>query len=205
MTGINFLSLFFIALGDSADCFAVALSGSLRHKKSDPAPGFKGFRFFGIFQAVMPLLGWLAGRAFVNIIGGYDHWVAFALLTVVGCRAIWESFHPEKEEKKTDFTKGWMLLTLSFATSVDAFAVGLSFAFLKVNIVTAGLLIGITTFLVSILGFALAEKSAIMPEKSRTSRRTDFNCHRLANITDPSALVVTGLQIPQTFDAVTSS
>jgi putative Mn2+ efflux pump MntP len=106
----------------------------------------------------MPLLGWLAGRAFVNIIGGYDHWVAFALLTVVGCRAIWESFHPEKEEKKTDFTKGWMLLTLSFATSVDAFAVGLSFAFLKVNIVTAGLLIGITTFLVSILGFALGRK-----------------------------------------------
>jgi putative Mn2+ efflux pump MntP len=158
MTGINFLSLFFIALGDSADCFAVALSGSCAAKNLTRLQALRASASFGIFQAVMPLLGRLAGRTFVNIIGGYDHWVAFALLTAVGGRAIWESFHPEKEENKTDFTKGWILLTLSFATSIDAFAVGLSFAFLKVNIVTAGLLIGVTTFLVSILGFALGRK-----------------------------------------------
>jgi putative Mn2+ efflux pump MntP len=159
MTGINFISLLFIALGDSADCFAVALSGSCSTKNLTRLQILRASASFGLFQFLMPLLGWLAGRAFVNFIGGFDHWVAFALLAAVGGRTVWESFHPEKEEKeKADFTKGWLLLTISFATSIDAFAVGLSFAFLKVNIVTAGLLIGITTFLVSILGFLLGRK-----------------------------------------------
>jgi putative Mn2+ efflux pump MntP len=72
---------------------------------------------------------------------------------------IWESFHPEDDEKKTpDFTKGLLLLTLSIATSIDALAVGLSFAFLKVNILTASLTIGITAFLITILGFLLGKK-----------------------------------------------
>ena len=133
----------------------------------------------------MPLLGWLAGHTFVNFIGGFGAWLAFALLAVVGGRTIWESFHPEKEEKKTDFTKGWMLLALSFATSIDAFAVGLSFAFLKVNIVTASLLIGITTFLVTYSRLFNRQKSRrICRKKSRTGRRIDFNCHRSGNIAD---------------------
>ncbi len=158
MTGINFLSLLLIALGDSADCFAVAVRGSCAIKKLTRLQILRASTSFGLFQFLMPLLGWLAGHTFVNFIGGFGAWLAFALLAVVGGRTIWESFHPEKEEKKTDFTKGWMLLALSFATSIDAFAVGLSFAFLKVNIVTASLLIGITTFLVTILGFLTGRK-----------------------------------------------
>ena len=113
---------------------------------------------FGIFQAVMPVLGWLAGRLFVNFISSFDHWLAFGLLGFVGCKMVWESFHPEKEEKTIDITKGWLLLTLSVATSLDALAVGLSFAFLKVNILTASLTIGVTCFLVTIIGFLLGKK-----------------------------------------------
>ena len=113
---------------------------------------------FGIFQAVMPVLGWLAGRLFVNFISSFDHWLAFGLLGFVGGKMVWESFHPEKEEKTIDITKGWLLLTLSVATSLDALAVGLSFAFLKVNILTASLTIGVTCFLVTIIGFLLGKK-----------------------------------------------
>jgi manganese efflux pump family protein len=113
---------------------------------------------FGLFQAIMPVLGWLAGRTFVNFIGGFDHWLAFGLLGFVGGRMLWESFHPEREEKRTDITKGLILLTLSIATSIDALAVGLSFAFLKVNILTASLTIGFTAFLVTIIGFLLGKK-----------------------------------------------
>jgi putative Mn2+ efflux pump MntP len=113
---------------------------------------------FGLFQAIMPVLGWLAGRTVVDFIGGFDHWLAFALLGFVGAKMIWESFHPEKEDIKADFTKGWLLITLSIATSIDALAVGLSFAFLNVNIVTAGLIIGVTTFLITIIGFVLGRK-----------------------------------------------
>jgi manganese efflux pump family protein len=158
MTDLGFLSLLIIAVGLSADCFAVALCGSCAMKTLTRFQVLRASLSFGLFQAIMPVLGWLAGRMVVNFIGGFDHWLAFALLGFVGGRMLWESFHSEKEEKKTDFTKGWLLLTLSIATSIDALAVGLSFAFLKVNIVTAGLTIGITTFLVSIIAFILGRK-----------------------------------------------
>jgi putative Mn2+ efflux pump MntP len=107
----------------------------------------------------MPVLGWLAGRTFVDFIGSFDHWLAFGLLGFVGGKMLWESFHPEKEQKPTDVTKGLMLLTLSIATSIDALAVGLSFAFLKVNILTASLTIGITCFIITIIGFIAGKKA----------------------------------------------
>ena len=158
MTNVDFLSLLLIAVGLSADCFAVALCGSCTIKTLSRFQMLRASLSFGLFQAIMPVLGWLAGRVFVNIIASFDHWLAFALLGFVGARMIWESFHPEHEEKRIDITKGLVLLTLSIATSIDALAVGLSFAFLKVNILTASLTIGITCFLVTILGFLLGKK-----------------------------------------------
>ena len=159
MTSVDILSLLFIAVGLSADCFAVALSSSCAMKTLTRFQILRTSLSFGLFQAIMPVLGWLAGRTLINFIGSFDHWLAFALLGFVGGRMIWESFHPEREdEKKTDFTKGWVLLTLSLATSIDALAVGLSFAFLKVNILAASLTIGITCFLITIIGFILGRK-----------------------------------------------
>lgn len=109
----------------------------------------------------MPVLGWLAGRTIVELIADYDHWVAFILLAIVSGRMFWGAFHPDRDnEKKTDVTKGILLLTLSVATSIDALAVGLSFAFLDVNIAIASPVIGVVAFLVTALGFYLGKKAS---------------------------------------------
>jgi len=108
----------------------------------------------------MPVLGWLAGRTVVELIASYDHWLAFGLLALVGGRMIWESLRSkEGHREERDISKGLLLLTLSIATSIDALAVGLSFAFLKINIVLAGVTIGITAFLATSIGFVLGRKA----------------------------------------------
>lgn len=147
MSDTGFFSILIIAIGLSADCFAVALSSSIAAK------GFTLSRFvrlpivFGIFQALMLVIGWLAGRSVIDFISAYDHWLAFALLVFIGGRMIWESFHEEKAKKNTD---SWVtLLALSIATSIDALAVGLSFAFLKTDILIAAVTVGIAAFVIT--------------------------------------------------------
>jgi putative Mn2+ efflux pump MntP len=108
----------------------------------------------------MPVLGWLAGRTIVDIIADYDHWVAFILLAAVSGRMFWEALHPDHSNEKTvDISRGFLLLTLSIATSIDALAVGLSFAFLNVNIAVASPVIGTVAALVTALGFYLGKKA----------------------------------------------
>ncbi|MBM3154105.1 MAG: manganese efflux pump [Chloroflexi bacterium] len=160
MSSADFLSVLFIALGLSADCFAVALSGSIALGKTSAAPLFRLSTAFGGFQAIMCLLGWLAGQTVVNFIAEYDHWVAFGLLAIVGSRMLWEAFHDDDaREKNADITRGLLLLTVSLATSIDSLAVGLSFAFLQVNIWLASLTIGVTAFAVTALSFVVGRKA----------------------------------------------
>jgi len=155
---IDLLSILFIAFGLSADCFAVALSGSIAMESLSRLQVSRVAVTFGIFQAAMPVLGWLAGKTIVNIISGYDHWVAFGLLVLVGGRMIWESFHQEEERRNQDFTRGLLLLVLAISTSIDALAVGLSFAMLEVNIWLAVSIIGAIAILVTALGFLIGRK-----------------------------------------------
>jgi putative Mn2+ efflux pump MntP len=155
---LDILSILLIALALSADCFAVALSGSIYFKTFSFAPILRTAATFGAFQAIMPALGWLAGRTVVNFISGYDHWVAFILLALVGGRMIWESFHHEGSRKQIDISKGILLVTLAVATSIDALAVGLTFAFLKVNIAIACSIVGVVAFGVTIAGFTIGRK-----------------------------------------------
>ncbi len=116
---------------------------------------------FGLFQALMPVLGWLAGRTVVEFVADYDHWVAFSLLAIVSGRMLWESFRPERSQgKEVDITKGILLITLSIATSIDALAVGLSFAFLELNIATASLTIGVVAFLITTIGFIAGKRAS---------------------------------------------
>lgn len=159
MESLDLISVFIIALGLSADCFAVAFSGCIAMKSVSRKQIIVASLSFGIFQALMPVLGWLAGQTLVGLIADYDHWLAFALLAFIGGKMVWESFRKENDECKTDITKPGTLLTLSIATSVDALAVGLTFAFLEVNIALASGVIGITAFLVSVLGFVLGKKA----------------------------------------------
>ena len=159
MLNSDFLSVLIIAIGLSADCFAVAISGSVSTRKLTALKVFRVSLFFGAFQALMPVLGWLAGRTIVEFIADYDHWLAFVLLVFVGGRMIWESFSSRNGERKhADITRGFLLLTLSFATSIDAFAVGLTFAFLKTDIILASLTIGIVAFLVTATGFIAGKR-----------------------------------------------
>ncbi len=159
MTDANLLSILLIAVGLAADCFAVAVGGGITTIKLTPWRVLKVAFSFGVFQALMPVLGWLAGRSIVTLISGYDHWLAFGLLAIVGGRMLWESWHhKDSSAKKADITKGLLLLTLSVATSIDALAVGLSFAFLDVNIALAASVIGAIAFVATIAGFLLGNR-----------------------------------------------
>lgn len=106
---------------------------------------------FGLFQGMMPYLGWLLGSTVVDYIKSWDHWIAFVLLGIVGGRMIYEGLDKDSGQMKTDPTKGWTLVTLSVATSIDALAVGLSFSMLNMNILVPCLMIGVITFIMSIL------------------------------------------------------
>jgi putative Mn2+ efflux pump MntP len=156
----DIISILFIALGLSADCFAVAVSSSIALKTLSRVQILRASLSFGIFQALMPALGWLAGRTIVEFISGFDHWLAFLLLAGIGGKMIWESFRSDDDDKeKGDVTRGFLLLTLSVATSIDAFAVGLSFAFLEVNIALASGTIGIIAFIITTVGFLIGKKA----------------------------------------------
>jgi putative Mn2+ efflux pump MntP len=154
------LSVFLIALGLSADCFAVALGAGLSGRGYNARQVWRVAGSFGLFQAVMPVLGWLAGETIVNYIAAYDHWVAFGLLSLVAGHMLWESLRPGHEEaERTDVSGGMSLLVLSIATSIDALAVGLTLSFLNISIILAGPTIGAMACLITALGFALGRKA----------------------------------------------
>ncbi len=157
---MDFISVFLIAVSLSMDCFAVALSFSIARARLSLAEVLRTALSFGSFQYLMPVLGWLGGRTIVNIISGYDHWVAFGLLAFVGGRMVRESFRGEEEHESEDISRGILLLTMSVATSIDALAVGLSFALLdNTNIFLSSLIIGVTCFMITVTGFLLGRKA----------------------------------------------
>jgi putative Mn2+ efflux pump MntP len=155
---MDILSLLLIALSLSMDCFAIALGISCSGKRISRAMALRVAAAFGGAQALMPFIGWLAGRSLVNIISAYDHWVVFGLLLAVGIHMIWESFREEEEGEKLDLTRGWALISLAVITSIDSLAAGLALAFQQVNIAVAAAAIGAVTFIVVIVGFIIGGK-----------------------------------------------
>ena len=148
-----------IAVGLGMDALSVAIGIGAAARTITPGSVLRLAASFGLFQFAMPLAGWLAGRTVADSIGRYDHWVAFLLLALVGGKMIRDSFRHEKERTHaSDPTRGMTLLVLSVATSIDAFAVGLSFAFLKAPIVHAGVIIGIVCFLMTAAGMVFGRK-----------------------------------------------
>ena len=149
---MDIISIIFIAFGLAMDAFAVSVTSGLTIKHLRINNALKIAIFFGSFQAIMPLIGWSAGLSFRNYISGIDHWIAFGLLGIVGCKMIYESFKMEVNNKKIDPLNVYVLLMLSIATSIDALAVGLSLSFLNVSIAPPAIIIGVVTFLLSIFG-----------------------------------------------------
>jgi manganese efflux pump family protein len=146
------VTIFFIALSLSADCFAVCISAGASDQKFQRIDLLRVALVFGIAQCAMTVLGWLAGSYIQQWIADYDHWLAFGLLAFVGARMIWESLHHEVE-RPIDISRGILLVTMAVATSIDALAVGLSFALVQIDIWFSGTVIGIVAFLVSLAGF----------------------------------------------------
>ena len=141
---MGFFELLIIAIGLSMDAFAVAICrGLAMHNMSYKNALITG-AFFGVFQAGMPLIGYLIGTQFKDYITSFDHWIAFAILTIIGINMIRESREPyDAAERSFGFKK---MTVLSLATSIDALTVGVTFAFLRVSIVPAISVIGVTTF-----------------------------------------------------------
>lgn len=143
--------LFLIAVSLSMDAFAVSVCKGLSVGRPQLRHCLSCGIWFGLFQALMPLLGWLLGVRFQGLIVSVDHWVAFVLLGLIGFNMVRESRGGEAEELDCSFSPRAML-PLAVATSIDALAVGVTFAFLKVDIVPAVLFIGVTTFVLSAAG-----------------------------------------------------
>lgn len=149
---MGIIELFLIAVGLSMDAFAVSVCKGLAMKKCTwTKAGIVGL-YFGIFQAGMPLLGYALGVQFSNVITSIDHWIAFVLLGIIGLNMIRESREEEEACEEEDSLQVKEMLVLAVATSIDALAVGITFAFLQVEIVPAVAFIGVTTFLLSVSG-----------------------------------------------------
>lgn len=157
---MGFFELFLIAIGLSMDAFAVAVCKGLQMQKLRPVQGAWIALFFGGFQALMPLIGWFLGRQFARTIESLDHWIAFVLLFIIGGKMILDAI--KEKSGAGDITSDRFdlreIFVLSVATSIDALAVGVTFAFLQVAIWGAVSLIGITTFLLSFGGVLIGHK-----------------------------------------------
>lgn len=149
---VGFFELLSLAVGLSMDAFAVSICKGLSVNRVRPKHMLICGLYFGGFQALMPLIGYLLGVNFRSMIASVDHWIAFVLLSLIGANMLRESFFKDKDENvDASFSVKTMLL-MSVATSIDALAVGVTFAFLEVNIVPAVSFIGITTFIFSAAG-----------------------------------------------------
>jgi putative Mn2+ efflux pump MntP len=152
-----FYEVFLIALSMAMDAFAVCLvAGSLGQARG-PRPVFRLSFHFGLFQFLMPVVGWLAGVSVEPLIRGYDHWIAFALLVFVGLHMV-EAALRGQENRRPDPSRGWTLVVLSIAVSIDALAVGLSLGVLGISVWYPALIIGVVTSALSLLGLRLGQE-----------------------------------------------
>ena len=149
---MGFAELFLIGVGLSMDAFAAAVCKGLGMRTMRWRQGAVIALLFGGFQAAMPLLGWVLGRQFESYITSIDHWIAFLLLGYIGGKMLWDALHEEESSPASGRFDLRELVMLAVATSIDALAVGITFAFLQVSILPAAGLIGCTTFALSLAG-----------------------------------------------------
>ena len=155
---MNFFEILLIAVSMAMDAFVVCLGAGAQARTSSPRSIFRLSFHFGLFQFIMPVLGWFAGTTIVRYISAYDHWVAFGLLAFVGIRMIRSGLGPDGAEQKNDPSRGWTLVLLAFATSIDALAVGFSLGVVGVVIWYPAVVIGVVTGLISWLGIFLGNR-----------------------------------------------
>jgi len=156
---LSLFSIILIAAALAMDAFAVAIAAGVTLKTLDFRQRFRLSWHFGLFQALMPIAGWLAGSTVNRYIESVDHWIAFGLLAYVSFHMIKDFFAQDEEQRKVkDPTKGMMMVMLSVSTSIDALAVGLSMSMLQVEIIFPAVIIGITASAFTLLGMELGSK-----------------------------------------------
>ncbi len=151
-----------IAIGLAMDASAVSLAAAAGGYARNGRAVFRLAFHFGLFQALMPIIGWALGVSLIAYLRAWDHWIAFILLTFVGIRMIKEGLDPPEESQKKDPSKGMTMVMLSIATSIDALAVGLSLAVLEVSIWFPSLMIGIITAFMSYVAIKIGSKLGAM-------------------------------------------
>lgn len=179
---MSLVELFLIAVGLSMDAFAVAICKGLATGKVGLRNMFTAGIWFGFFQALMPLIGYLLGVNFSSIIQSIDHWIAFVLLALIGANMIREAICESDDDEADASYTPLVMLPLAIATSIDALAVGVSFAFLSVDIVPAVVFIGVCTFLLSSAGVKIGSVFGL-------------RFKRKAEITGGVILILMGLKI----------
>ena len=155
---MNLAEILLIAVGLAMDAFAVSLGVGTTRFADSARPRFRLAWHFGLFQALMPALGWLVGSAVARYIAPFDHWIALGLLAFVGVRMIRSGLSSDEESHPTDPSRGSTLVMLSVATSIDAFAVGLSLAIVHVPIIYPAVVIGVVTGALSLVGLLLGNR-----------------------------------------------
>lgn len=150
---LSFPTILAIAFSLSADAFFTAMSAAAG--PPNPRQTFRLSFHFGLFQAIMPVFGWFGGRSVAGFMAGVDHWLASGILAAIALHMLWEGFHPDEEKPTTDRSRGLTLIALSVATSIDAFAVGLTFGVIGQTIAWPATVIGVVTGLVTWLGVHL--------------------------------------------------
>jgi manganese efflux pump family protein len=157
----SILQITIISFSLAMDAFSVSISGGMRSQRAKVVHALKISTFFGSFQAVMPVLGWLIGEAAKGFIGSIDHWVAFILLGIIGIKMIHEALNNAGVEKRNIFDAK-ILLILSVATSIDALVVGITLNLLEVPFLVAIIAIGLVTFILSFFGFLFGKQLGIL-------------------------------------------
>lgn len=156
---MSILEIILIAIGLSMDSLAVSIAAGIIMDKFHVRYIFRIAFFMALFQGLMPLFGWLAGINFKSQIEAYDHWIAFGLLTFLGIKMIREGISSKEDDSASfDPTRIATLISLAFATSIDALAVGVSFAFLQIKVALPVIIIGLTTFIFSFAGASFGTK-----------------------------------------------
>ena len=161
---MGIFELLLIAIGLAMDAFAVSICKALAMKKMNWKKAIIVGLYFGIFQALMPVIGYFLGTTFESLVTKVDHWIAFILLAFIGGKMLKEAFD-NNSEGYNDSVNFKTMVVLAIATSIDALAVGITFAFLQTNIVLAAILIGVVTFILSVIGVKIGNQFGIKYEK----------------------------------------
>lgn len=152
------LPVILIAISLSLDSVSVSVASGLKIKQPKIQQALKIALFFGAFQAIMPIIGWFIGANIDSAIVKYDHWIAFALLSLIGVKMVYESFDHTEEKERTNLLNNRTLIALSIATSIDALIIGVTLGLINVPLLFSAFIIGIVTFVFCFFGFLLGKK-----------------------------------------------